>query len=379
MASGKDPSQPLEPEEPFHSLISDISSLASKSKKESQSAIEETNRLFAILESMAEGVLVADTEQKVLLLNSSLAQAFEFNKKEAVGRFYWELFRDTEINEMFTTALKEKSAIKKEHALLFSKSVFEIQISPVFTADDYLGVVAVFRDITLLKEFETLRTEFVANVSHELKTPLTSILGFVETLKEGAIEDPEHRLKFLQIIETQSKKLHSLIEDLLFLSRVESAKEPLRLEEVDIESLFEKIMEIFQPIVKEKKMGVQFARFDKPVLVTADFIFLERAVSNLVDNAVKYNREKGQVWMRAFQDRDGVKIEVKDEGIGIAPADLTRIFERFYRVDKSRSRELGGTGLGLSITKHLIERHGGRIEVESALNQGTTFTLILPK
>jgi len=360
------------------SLVSKLQTLSSRLEEDSQSSIEEKNRLFAILESMTEGVLVVDTQQKILLVNSALARAFGFQKKQALGKPYWEIFRDTGINEMIRTGLSGKKADKKEHAALLMGSFFEIQVSPVFTGDDFLGVVAVFRDITLMKEFERLRAEFVANVSHELKTPLTSILGFVETLKEGAVEDPEHRLKFLQIIETQSKQLHVLIEDLLLLSRVESAKDPLKLESFELSGFLNKMKEVFTPLLKEKKLRWETELSPKDLRVLAEPASLERALSNLIDNAVKYNRPDGRVFVRSFHDTGQTKIEVSDTGVGIAPADLERIFERFYRADKSRSRELGGSGLGLSIAKHIAERHGGRIEVKSVLQEGSTFTIVLP-
>lgn len=377
-ALGENPPLPREPKEPFRSLVSDIQTLSSRLEEGSQSSIEEKNRLFAILESMTEGVLVVDTQQKILLVNSPLLRAFGFQKKQTLGKPYWEIFRDTGINEMIRKGLSEKKADKKEHAALLTGSFFEIQVSPVFTDDDFLGVVAVFRDITMTKEFERLRTEFVANVSHELKTPLTSILGFVETLKEGAAEDPEHRSKFLQIIETQSKQLHVLIEDLLLLSRVESAKDPLRLESFELSWFLNKMKEVFTPLLKEKKLRWETELSPRDLEVLAEPASLERALSNLINNAVKYNRPDGRVIIRSFRDAEGVKIEVSDTGVGIASADLERVFERFYRADKSRSRELGGSGLGLSIAKHIAERHGGRIEVKSVLHEGSTFTIILP-
>ena len=373
-------------QEPYRSLLSDIQSLASRLEERSQSAVEESNRILAILESMTEGVLVVDTEQKILLVNSALARAFGFEKNSASNRFFWEMFRDPDINEMIQGGLKQRNASKREHEVLLSDSVFEIQVSPVFTRDDFLGVVAVFRDITSLKQFDRLRSEFVANVSHELKTPLTSILGFIETLKEGALDDPEHRLKFLNIIEQQSKKLHAMIEDLLLLSRLESSKEPLRFEPVALSALFNKTAEVFEPLLKENRLRFSAEASPGDLRVMAEAALLEHALSNLVDNAVKYNKKDGRVAVRAFRDADGVRIAVSDTGLGIAPQDLGRIFERFYRADKSRSRESlpagragGGSGLGLSIAKHLVERHGGRIEVESALGQGSTFTILLPK
>ena len=386
MASGKEVSTLHEPTQPFQKLARDIETMAGTLGERIQTAREEKKRLFAILESMTEGVLVVDTQQNVLLTNSALERSFGFAKNAAEGRFFWEIFRDADINEMIEKGLRRRTVERKEHAALLSDLVFEIQVSPVFTAGEFLGVVAVFRDITLVKEFDRLRTEFVANVSHELKTPLTSILGFVETLKEGGVEDPENRMKFLQIIETQSKKLHMLIEDLLLLSKIESDKEPLRLEEINVERLFEKMKEIFSPMLKEKNIQLQVVTPAKELRIQAEPDSLERALSNLIDNALKYNRVNGRVTLVAQEEARSVLLEVRDTGIGISSADLGRVFERFYRADKSRSRESlpdrqagGGAGLGLSIAKHIVERHGGKIEVQSTQGKGSTFVIVLPQ
>ena len=356
----------------------DIERMASTLEERVQAAQEGKKRLFAILESMTEGVMVVNTDHKVLLINSALEKHFGFQKSSAEGRYFWETFRDADINQMIERSLQDRVVKKKEHAAPLSRSVFEIQISPVFSAGEFVGVVSVFRDITLLKEFERLRSEFVANVSHELKTPLTSILGFVETLKEGGMSDPENRMKFLQIIETQSKKLHTLIEDLLLLSKIESSKEALHLEEINVEHLFEKMRDIFSPMLKEKNIQLQIMPQAKTLKIHAEAGSLERALSNLVDNALKYNQPNGRVTLQASSHEGNVVLEVRDTGSGISEQDLTRIFERFYRADKSRSRESGGTGLGLSIAKHIVERHGGKIQVQSTLGKGSTFMIVLP-
>jgi two-component system phosphate regulon sensor histidine kinase PhoR len=216
-------------------------------------------------------------------------------------------------------------------------------------------------------------------VSHELKTPLTSILGFVETLKDGAIEDRLNRLKFLQIIEDHSKKLQCLIEDLLFLSKMESQKDPLRRQSLDLEKLLERSLEVFSGALKEKKIQLEKDFTPTPFRIEADPVLLERALSNLIDNAIKYNRPGGKISVRASKSAGQAAIRISDTGIGIAESDLPRIFERFYRAEKSRSRESGGTGLGLSITKHVAERHGGSVAAQSVLGEGSSFTLTIPE
>ncbi len=342
------------------------------------SSEREKSKVLAILESMTEGVLVTDPSGKVTLLNGVLADLLGLDRKDAVGRYYWEIFRDSEINKTFEAALADCTAVKKEHALLLSDRVCQIQFSPVFLADAFLGVTAVFYDLTKIKELERTRAEFVANVSHELKTPLTSIIGFVETLKEGAIEDPEHRLKFLGIIDEHSQKLRILIEDLLSLSKLESGTGRLKTETVDLERVFSKITNLLKRNLEQKGVRLEIDLEARPFLIHAEPLLIEQALTNLLDNAIKYNKPEGKISVQVSRSAQGTTIRVKDTGIGIPAKDLSRIFERFYRVEKSRSRESGGTGLGLSIVKHIVEKHSGEIEVNSFEDKGTTFTITLP-
>lgn len=360
-ASGKDPSARIE------SLDAQI-----------RLASEEKNRILAVLESMAEGVVVLGAKKEILLINSVLAKTLGVSKEGAAGRYFWEIFRDPVINEMFEKALGERVSFRVEHSILLSERVFEVQISPVFAQNEFLGVIAVFHDITRLKELERMRTEFVANVSHELKTPLTSILGFIETLKEGAIEDRENRLHFLDIIEEHSRKLHKLIEDLLLLSREESMHEAPKAEKVDLVPLVGRLLQRFDRVIREKSIRVKTDIHPMPLYLRAEPLALEQALSNLIDNAVKYSETGGLLEIRAFPEKEAVVIEICDTGIGIPEGELGRIFERFYRVDKSRTRDSGGTGLGLSIVKHIAERHGGRVSAANRDPKGTIFKLYWP-
>ena len=351
----------------------------SQNVAESAGASErEKSKVLAILESMTEGVIVTDTAGKITLLNGVLADLLGLDRRDAVGRYYWEIFRDPEINKTLEVALAEGTAIKKEHELLLSDRIYQIHISPVYLTKAFLGVTAVFYDVTKIKELEKTRAEFVANVSHELKTPLTSIIGFVETLKEGAIEDPGHRLKFLGIIDEHSQKLRALIEDLLSLSKLESGKDRLKTETVDLEKVLMKIENLLKRNLDQKKLKLELNLEARPFLIHADPLLIEQALMNLLDNAIKYNKPDGKISVQVSRSAQGVILRVKDTGIGIPAKDLTRIFERFYRVEKSRSRELGGTGLGLSIVKHIVEKHSGQIEVNSSEDRGTTFTITLP-
>lgn len=340
-------------------------------------AEEGRRRLAAILESMSEGVMVVEADERVLLVNTALVQAFGFPKKEVEGRHFWEALRDSEVNRLIGEALKSRSARHEEQTVSFTNRAFEIQVAPVSNGDDFLGVVAVFHDVTRVKEYERLRQEFVANVSHELKTPLTSILGYVETLKEGAIDDAENRMRFLSIIEEHSTKLHRLIEDLLLLSRMESASTPLRKEPVPLREEVDKALELVSRGIADKKLNISIEIPDD-LVVDAEPASLERALRNLIENAVKYNVPGGSVRIEGGRTAREVRLRISDTGTGISESDLPRIFERFYRADRSRSRESGGSGLGLSIAKHVIERHGGRLEAQSQPQKGSTFTVTLP-
>ncbi len=362
------------PERARKALVETLESSSARLRE----AEEERRRTSAVLESMTEGVVVVDTDEKVLLVNPALARTLGASRETLEGRYFWEVFRDAGVNAMIERVLEERAPARREHALLLSGSTFEIRIAPVKTGDSFLGAVAIFYDVTQIKGLERARTEFVANVSHELKTPLTSILGFVETLKEGAVNDPENRDRFLAIIDTHARKLHRLIEDLLYLSGVESGARELAPETLDLGRIVREVLASFEKALRDRNVRAVFAGDPEPFELVADPQALEEILSVLVDNAVKYNVPGGQIDLRARADGPWARIEVADTGIGIPEADLPRVFERFYRVDKSRSRESGGSGLGLSIAKHLVERHGGRIEVRSNEPRGSRFTVLLP-
>ncbi len=352
-------------------------------KEKNQLAREAHDRILATLGSMAEGVIIVDAQGKTLLINTALLDALGLKKNTATGAYFWEIFRDSEVNEMIEICLKERRVVQKEHSVLLSDKTFEIQASPVFLSENedqgmnFLGAVCVFHDVTRLKELERVRTEFVANVSHELKTPLTSILGYVETLKEGAVEDKQNRMKFLSTVEDHAKSLSELVEDLLLLSSVESDKSVLRIQPADLEKICESVTGYLNFKILEKKIKIEKDISPKPFPVYVDPALFERVLSNLLDNAIKYSPAGGKVVLRARQEAAHVLIEIIDEGIGIQESHIPRIFERFYRVDKSRSRESGGTGLGLSIVKHIVESHGGKIEVISSLQKGSKFSIRL--
>jgi two-component system phosphate regulon sensor histidine kinase PhoR len=240
------------------------------------------------------------------------------------------------------------------------------------------GAVLVLRDVTQVRQLERMRSEFVANVSHELRTPLTSIRGFAETLREGAAEDPQVRARFLGIIIAEANRLQRLLDDLLTLSYVENRQVELKAGRAAVEETAAEVVALLGPLAEAKKLELRLNLSSPlpPVNVHPDY--LRQIMVNLVDNAIKYTPRGGKVEIAARVQGQAVQVEVRDTGIGIPAEALPRLFERFFRVDKARSRELGGTGLGLAIVKHLLERHGGSISVRSAPGRGSTFTFTLP-
>ncbi|MDQ7785885.1 MAG: ATP-binding protein, partial [Desulfomonilaceae bacterium] len=242
-----------------------------------------------------------------------------------------------------------------------------------------IGALIVLNDVTRLKTLETIRRDFVANVSHELKTPITSIKGFLETLEEGAINDPEHAGQFLKIIIRHTDRLSAIIEDLLSLSRIErdAEKGEIALEKTPIRDVFDSVKRAVRSRAKHHDITLEYEA-DESAVARINPTLLEQAVVNLVDNALKYSEPNSTVWIVSERRNSEVLIRVKDEGCGIPREHLARIFERFYRVDKARSRKVGGTGLGLAIVKHIANAHGGRVEVESSPGKGSTFSIRLP-
>jgi two-component system phosphate regulon sensor histidine kinase PhoR len=240
------------------------------------------------------------------------------------------------------------------------------------------GVIAVFHDITRLKELEKIRRDFVANVSHELRTPLTTIKGYAETLLEGALKE-EVASQFVQVIKRHSDRLEKIVEDLLILSKIESKEFQLKMESLSVSDLIGDVLDFIKEPLNKKKISVSVGELPPTLLVYGDRQYLEQVLINILDNAIKYGHEGGRMIISATErGQREVEISVKDDGIGIPKEDLLRVFERFYRVDKGRSHELGGTGLGLSIVKHIVQAHGGRIWVESQLGEGSTFYFTLP-
>ena len=257
------------------------------------------------------------------------------------------------------------------------RKIFQASVTPIFESKSVAGCLVVLHDITEIKRLETMRSDFVANVSHELKTPLTSIKGFVETLLDGALDDKEHGRNFLQIIQGHSQRLESLVNDLLSLAHLESKDIVLEKREFDLKEQVEEIVSGFQSQIKKKGISIT-NELPSNLSIRADKNRIDQVVTNLIDNAIKFNKESGSIKIYSQGSGETIKITIEDSGVGVPEKETPRIFERFYRVDKARSRSLGGTGLGLSIVKHIIELHAGEVGVESTEGFGSKFWFTLP-
>ena len=334
----------------------------------------ERDLVSRILNGMHEGVLLLDKAGRVDLMNPALREML-LVRADAVGQPLLEVVRHAELKELLDRARTTKTTCSGEIELGGLKPRRLLVRGAAFT--DGGGLLAVFFDVTDIRRLESLRRDFVANVSHELRTPVTAILSASETL-ESAIKDPEAAKRFLAIIARNAQRLQGLIEDLLDLSRIESRELRLRPEKFAFEPFASHLVGMFKERADKKRIQLALV-VEKGVEAEADRRALEQVISNLVDNAVKYCPGGSTVTLRAMAiDGPGVRIEIVDDGPGIEEKHLPRLFERFYRVDAGRSREMGGTGLGLSIVKHIIEAMGGSIDVTSTVGQGTTFAVTIP-
>ena len=341
----------------------------------------ERNQVVAILEGLSEGVIAVDAHGRMLLANSTAGLLLGGQADGWVGQNIYEAVRHHDVHELVRQVLAEGRPAAKEielfHPLARCLRVHGVPCQPGRPASGELSAVLVIQDITEHVRYERLRREFVANVSHELKSPLTSIRGLTETLLDGALDDAASRRRFVQLIDEDAKRLTRLIDDLLALSQIESQAVPLRRVPVELRPLVESVVASLQAPLQQRRVAVDLELPDG-LTVSADPDRLRQVLVNLLDNAVKYNREGGRITVSAAPSGAGLTVTVRDTGIGIPAEDLPRIFERFYRVDKARSREQGGTGLGLSIVKHIIDAHGGTVGVDSRASHGSAFSFTLP-
>ncbi len=340
------------------------------------------NELEAVLGSMQEGVLAVDNDRVVINVNQTCAMLLGLEPGELDGRVVHEVVRKPDLLEFVESSLSSPSSVEGDILIRGEEDRWlNVNGTPLHDARQRkIGALIVLHDVTRLRRLESVRRDFVANVSHELKTPITSIKGFVETLIDGALDDQENAARFLEIIARQVNRLDAIIEDLLVLSRLEKGPDDQgasRLEPGSVRTVLESAIEMCEAKAAEKGIEVQLEP-PPDLMAPMNGHLLEQAVVNLVDNAIKYSGPGGRVRVRAMRDGSRVVIQVQDCGCGIERKHLARLFERFYRVDKARSRELGGTGLGLAIVRHIALVHGGEVSVESEIGVGSTFFVSLP-
>lgn len=334
----------------------------------------------ALLAGMEEGVLILDTHGRVQKVNGAMESILSHAFPADLGRHYLEVFRDPELNDLIQVTLREKKGQRRTFFPLGQPGkCFQIQSSLVQYRDGGgEGVIVVFHDISELERLERIRQDFVANVSHELRTPLTAIRGYAETLLDGGLGEPSQAEKFLRIIERHTQRMEKIVADLLLLSEMESPDRMLNRTPVSMEGLLSSAVDTFRPVAARKKQTLQVNVPAHLQTVSVDNQKIHQVLVNLISNAVSYTPEGGHIVIEAKASGQGIEVSIVDDGIGIPPEHLPRVFERFYRVDKSRSREEGGTGLGLSIVRHIVNAHHGWVSVESEPGKGSRFSFFLP-
>ena len=365
--------------EAFHpELARPLEELAARIQQRVGQLESENNRLEIILESITEAILVVDRDGRVVLANKALANLFGIDPP-LEGLLTAEVVRCSAIQDALTGCLAEGRGRAMEVELTgVPERHLDLQVAPILEGNECIGAVAVLYDITRLRELERMRRDFVANVSHELRTPLTAIKGYAEILSDGAVDDRETARRFTGIIEKHADRLTRLLGDLLDLSRLESDQQEVELIPCELKPLVDTSVGSVSQAAAQKQIAID-CDIPPSVKVICDPKLIEHALINLLDNAVKYTPASGKVRIgtRPVEGGDRLAIYVEDTGIGIPSEDLGRIFERFYRVDKGRSCDLGGTGLGLSIVRHIAEVHGEEVSVQSKLGVGTTFSFEL--
>ncbi len=372
---------PLPDTEELAGLADTLNRMAGQLDNRIQTVVRQRSELETVLASMSEAVVAVDVEERVISMNRAAVAIFGEEAAEKKDRPIQEAIRNSDLQRFVAETLAGRRQLERDITFYDgAERTLWARSTPLLDADNRpIGILVVMNDVTELRRLENLRKDFVANVSHEIKTPLTAIKGFVETLRHGALEDPEEARRFLSIINRHVERLSAIVEDLLKLSRIEREEEADRIHFITagIEPIVQSAVAFCRERAEAKQIRLETA-CESQVRAPVDASLIEQAVVNLLDNAVKYTGENGLVRIEVASEPEGAVIRVQDNGIGIAKEHQERLFERFYRVDKARSRKLGGTGLGLSIVKHIVQAHGGSVTVKSALGKGATFEITLP-
>lgn len=340
------------------------------------------DRLTALIENIGAGLVLIDSRGYISLINKGYIDIFHVRPDDYLNKLYYEVIEQKEICQLVAEVFRREQKVSKQLLILLQieRRYFDVYGVPIIGSNNvWKGVLLVFHDITELKKLEQMRKDFVANVSHELKTPVTSIKGFAETLMDGAKNNEETLEAFLSIILKESDRLQSLVQDLLELSKIEQQGFRLNLQPLDIHKLLEEVIELLTGKALAKKIKIEFNGFPDQVFINGDIDRLKQVFINLISNSINYTPANGEVNVTLEDDEKYVRVHVEDSGVGIENEEIPRIFERFYRVDRARSRNSGGTGLGLAIVKHLVEAHHGNIIVRSDVGKGSEFIIELEK
>ena len=361
-------------------LANALNNMADEINSKMKGISSEKAKLEAILSSMFEGVMLTDEKGEIILINPSVEKLF-FIDTPPQGKRPLEVLRNNTIQDIVDSVLQGKDKLITQEVTATASGQKTIMINgvPIVKDGNVEGAVLVFHDITELRRLEDIRKDFVANVSHELRTPISSIKGYAETILDGKVDNENTLKDFIGIIYQDSNRLANLIDDLLDLSRIESGKMKMEFEPLGIRSIVNRSVSVLEKSAKDKGISIKVDIPENLPKVSGDEKRLSQVFLNLLDNAIKYTPENGSIIVNAYPTGKFVQTDISDTGMGISEKDIPRIFERFYRVDKGRSRELGGTGLGLSIVKHIVGAHNGQVWVKSTLAQGATFSFTIPQ
>ena len=362
-------------------LADAMNTMAERLDDRIQEVDAQRQQVEAVLRSMTESVLAVDSQDRIIRINAAAAELFAVDGAAAIGRPIAEVIRNNDVLQLVSRVVSSDQPVEEEITIYDPEERWlQAHGTVLHGADEAsIGALVVLNDLTRMRRLERVRRDFVANVSHELKTPITAIKGFVETLQGGAIQDNDAAERFLGIIGNHTERLHAIIEDLLALSRLDQdAEQEIELAPARLHELAVRAAEVCRVKAQARRVDVTIEDSDAvEALVNAPLV--ENALVNLIDNAIKYSDEGKQVKVSIEQERGGAVVRVHDEGPGIEKEHLPRIFERFYRTDSARSRALGGTGLGLAIVKHIAVAHGGSVTVQSTIGEGSTFSIHLPR
>ena len=361
----------------FNDMAQNVEARRAELEKSQSRVARDNEQLLTVLEAMVEGVIAIDRDERILLANMAALRLLDLKSFNVIGWRTWESIRLPQIHELIRLTLSgEQEQHRMEVDVPWTQSILAVVASRL-PGQPCPGAVLVLHDITELRRLENLRRDFVSNVSHELKTPLSAIAAYAETLLNGGLEDGDYGRMFVNRIAEQSERLNTLILDLLDLASLESGEHILNLDSIDINAILRSSADSHQAVSQSKQLTLTTVSSEPQLFCQADAEGLRTSANNLIGNAINYTRPQGTITVRSRREDDWVVFEVEDNGVGIPKEFQSRIFERFFRVDRARSREVGGTGLGLSIVKHLCQLFGGSIKVTSHVGQGSTFTVHL--